>query len=73
MGTLRSLAFLTPGNHPDDDPFSGLDATLDLFAYGEPAASGTAVAAPVRSAGPALKAWVCSPATSCRESAATTS
>ncbi|WP_197686270.1 LLM class flavin-dependent oxidoreductase [Actinoplanes derwentensis] len=35
MGTLRSLAFLTPGNYPDDDPFSGLDATLDLFVYGE--------------------------------------
>ncbi|GAA4977359.1 LLM class flavin-dependent oxidoreductase [Actinoplanes utahensis] len=35
MGSLRSLAFLTPGNFPDDDPFSGLDATLDLFVYGE--------------------------------------
>ena len=35
MGALSSLAFLSPGNYPDDDPRSGLEATLRLFAYGE--------------------------------------
>ena len=35
MTTVRSLAFLTPGNFPDDDPYAGLEATLALFAYGE--------------------------------------
>jgi hypothetical protein len=32
---LRSLAFLTPGNFPDDDPHAGLEATLQLFELGE--------------------------------------
>jgi alkanesulfonate monooxygenase SsuD/methylene tetrahydromethanopterin reductase-like flavin-dependent oxidoreductase (luciferase family) len=32
---IRSLAFLTPGNFPDDDPYAGLESTLELFAYGE--------------------------------------
>ncbi|WP_029290821.1 LLM class flavin-dependent oxidoreductase [Cellulomonas sp. HZM] len=35
MTTIRSLAFLTPGNFPDDDPYAGLEETLALFAYGE--------------------------------------
>nr|WP_232295307.1 LLM class flavin-dependent oxidoreductase [Parafrankia sp. EUN1f] len=34
-GGLASLAFLTPGNYPDDDPYSGLEATLQLFEFGE--------------------------------------
>ncbi|MFF5235232.1 LLM class flavin-dependent oxidoreductase [Dactylosporangium sp. NPDC000521] len=33
--TIRTLAFLTPGNFPDDDPYAGLEATLQLFEYGE--------------------------------------
>ncbi|WP_432993729.1 LLM class flavin-dependent oxidoreductase [Dactylosporangium sp. CA-233914] len=33
--TVRALAFLTPGNFPDDDPHTGLEATLQLFEYGE--------------------------------------
>lgn len=33
--TVRSLAFLTPGNFPDDDPYAGLEDTLQLFEYGE--------------------------------------
>lgn len=33
--TIRSLAFLTPGNFPDDDPSTGLEETLTLFEYGE--------------------------------------
>ncbi|MEV8515149.1 LLM class flavin-dependent oxidoreductase [Dactylosporangium sp. NPDC051484] len=33
--TLRSLAFLTPGNFADDEPHAGLEATLQLFEYGE--------------------------------------
>jgi len=32
---VRSLAFLTPGNFPDDDPRAGLEATLRLFELGE--------------------------------------
>jgi alkanesulfonate monooxygenase SsuD/methylene tetrahydromethanopterin reductase-like flavin-dependent oxidoreductase (luciferase family) len=35
MTSIRSLAFLTPGNFPDDDPYAGLEETLGLFAYGE--------------------------------------
>lgn len=35
MGELRSLAFLTPGNFADDDPYTGLEQTLQLFEYGE--------------------------------------
>ncbi|MEU8344331.1 LLM class flavin-dependent oxidoreductase [Spirillospora sp. NPDC048832] len=35
MTGIRSLAFLTPGNYPDDDPRAGLEATLRLFEYGE--------------------------------------
>ncbi|GIF23038.1 alkanesulfonate monooxygenase SsuD/methylene tetrahydromethanopterin reductase-like flavin-dependent oxidoreductase (luciferase family) [Actinoplanes tereljensis] len=33
--TARTLAFLTPGNFPDDDPYAGLEDTLQLFEYGE--------------------------------------
>ncbi|MGW3446735.1 LLM class flavin-dependent oxidoreductase [Streptomyces sp. NPDC001076] len=33
--TIASLAFLTPGNFADDDPYPGLDETLQLFEYGE--------------------------------------
>ncbi|MFD3838533.1 LLM class flavin-dependent oxidoreductase [Streptomyces sp. NPDC058642] len=33
--TITSLAFLTPGNFVDDDPFTGLEETLRLFEYGE--------------------------------------
>ncbi|MCX4759434.1 LLM class flavin-dependent oxidoreductase [Streptomyces sp. NBC_01275] len=32
---LTSLAFLTPGNFADDDPYTGLEETLGLFEYGE--------------------------------------
>ncbi|MEU7301520.1 LLM class flavin-dependent oxidoreductase [Streptomyces sp. NPDC007189] len=32
---ITSLAFLTPGNFADDDPYTGLEETLQLFAYGE--------------------------------------
>ncbi|MEU9347913.1 LLM class flavin-dependent oxidoreductase [Streptomyces sp. NPDC048278] len=32
---LTSLAFLTPGNFADDDPYPGLEETLRLFEYGE--------------------------------------
>ncbi|MET7772713.1 LLM class flavin-dependent oxidoreductase [Nocardia sp. NPDC005366] len=32
---ISTLAFLTPGNYPDDDPAAGLEATLELFEYGE--------------------------------------
>jgi len=32
---IRSLAFLTPGNFADDDPYTGLEDTLRLFEYGE--------------------------------------
>ncbi|MFD0686200.1 LLM class flavin-dependent oxidoreductase [Actinomadura fibrosa] len=35
MPAIHSLSFLTPGNYPDDDPYSGLEATLRLFEYGE--------------------------------------
>ena len=35
MPSIRSLAFLTPGNFADDDPYDGLESTLALFAYGE--------------------------------------
>ncbi|MGW0578446.1 LLM class flavin-dependent oxidoreductase, partial [Streptomyces sp. NPDC002920] len=33
--TIGSLAFLTPGNFADDDPYPGLEETLQLFEYGE--------------------------------------
>ncbi|MFG3292089.1 LLM class flavin-dependent oxidoreductase [Streptomyces sp. NPDC048179] len=33
--TITSLAFLTPGNFADDDPYPGLEETLRLFEYGE--------------------------------------
>ncbi|MEV6765963.1 LLM class flavin-dependent oxidoreductase [Streptomyces sp. NPDC051105] len=33
--TITSLAFLTPGNFADDDPYPGLEETLQLFEYGE--------------------------------------
>jgi len=33
--TITSLAFLTPGNFADDDPYTGLEETLQLFGYGE--------------------------------------
>lgn len=32
---IKHLSFLTPGNYPDSDPLQGLDASLDLFAFGE--------------------------------------
>ncbi|KAA9149318.1 LLM class flavin-dependent oxidoreductase [Amycolatopsis acidicola] len=32
---VTSLAFLTPGNFADDDPYPGLEDTLRLFEYGE--------------------------------------
>jgi alkanesulfonate monooxygenase SsuD/methylene tetrahydromethanopterin reductase-like flavin-dependent oxidoreductase (luciferase family) len=32
---LRSLSYLTPGNFPDDDPYAGLEATLQLYELGE--------------------------------------
>jgi alkanesulfonate monooxygenase SsuD/methylene tetrahydromethanopterin reductase-like flavin-dependent oxidoreductase (luciferase family) len=35
MTTIRSLSFLTPGNFLDDDPYTGLEATLRLFEFGE--------------------------------------
>jgi alkanesulfonate monooxygenase SsuD/methylene tetrahydromethanopterin reductase-like flavin-dependent oxidoreductase (luciferase family) len=31
VGHIRSLAFLTPGNFADDNPYDGLEATLQLF------------------------------------------
>ncbi|MDB4872587.1 MAG: limB 1 [Gemmatimonadales bacterium] len=34
---IDSLSFLTPGNYPDDDPYSGLEDTLQLFEFGESA------------------------------------
>ena len=33
--SIATLAFLTPGNYPDDDPAQGLDETLDLFEESE--------------------------------------
>ncbi|MFJ9896077.1 LLM class flavin-dependent oxidoreductase [Streptomyces sp. NPDC091280] len=33
--SITSLAFLTPGNFADDDPYTGLEETLQLFEYGE--------------------------------------
>jgi alkanesulfonate monooxygenase SsuD/methylene tetrahydromethanopterin reductase-like flavin-dependent oxidoreductase (luciferase family) len=33
--TITTLAFLTPGNYPDDDPAQGLDETLALFEHAE--------------------------------------
>ena len=37
MSTLRidHIAFLTPGNYPDEDPSAGYERTLELFATGE--------------------------------------
>ena len=35
VSTIRSLAFLTPGSFADDDPYTGLEETLQLFEYGE--------------------------------------
>ncbi|PKV82115.1 LLM class flavin-dependent oxidoreductase [Nocardia fluminea] len=32
---ISTLAFLTPGNYLDDDPYAGLEDTLRLFEYGE--------------------------------------
>jgi alkanesulfonate monooxygenase SsuD/methylene tetrahydromethanopterin reductase-like flavin-dependent oxidoreductase (luciferase family) len=32
---ITSLAFLTPGNFADDDPYTGLESTLQLFELGE--------------------------------------
>ena len=32
---ISTLSFLTPGNYPDDDPYSGLEDTLQLFEFGE--------------------------------------
>ncbi|MFD8508536.1 LLM class flavin-dependent oxidoreductase [Streptomyces sp. NPDC059687] len=33
--TITSLALLTPGNFADDDPYTGLEETLQLFTYAE--------------------------------------
>ncbi|MHC3469561.1 LLM class flavin-dependent oxidoreductase [Streptomyces sp. 7R007] len=33
--TITSLALLTPGNFADDDPYTGLEETLQLFEYAE--------------------------------------
>ncbi|MFJ9746613.1 LLM class flavin-dependent oxidoreductase [Streptomyces chartreusis] len=33
--TITSLAFLTPGNFSDEDPYPGLEETLRLFEHGE--------------------------------------
>ncbi|KPI30740.1 luciferase family protein [Actinobacteria bacterium OV320] len=33
--SITSLAFLTPGNFADEDPYTGLEETLQLFEYGE--------------------------------------
>ncbi|GAB3283710.1 LLM class flavin-dependent oxidoreductase [Kineosporia babensis] len=35
MPAISSLAFLTPGNFDDDDPYGGLEDTLQLFEFGE--------------------------------------
>ena len=35
IGHIHTLSFLTPGNFADDDPFTGLEATLQLFEQGE--------------------------------------
>ncbi|ALA18593.1 MULTISPECIES: LLM class flavin-dependent oxidoreductase [Chelatococcus] len=32
---VSHVAFLTPGNYPEADPLAGLEATLQLFAFGE--------------------------------------
>ncbi len=32
---IRRLAFLTPGNYPDNDPAAGFEKTLQLFEFGE--------------------------------------
>ncbi|MEV0544096.1 LLM class flavin-dependent oxidoreductase [Nocardia salmonicida] len=32
---ISTLAFLTPGNYLDDDPYTGLEDTLRLFEFGE--------------------------------------
>jgi len=37
VGHIRTLAFLTPGNFADDDPYTGLEATLQLFEDAEAA------------------------------------
>jgi alkanesulfonate monooxygenase SsuD/methylene tetrahydromethanopterin reductase-like flavin-dependent oxidoreductase (luciferase family) len=33
--TIRHLGFLTPGNYAESDPLAGLEAALQLFAFGE--------------------------------------
>ena len=33
--TIRQIGFLTPGNFSNDAPFEGIDATLNLIAFGE--------------------------------------
>jgi alkanesulfonate monooxygenase SsuD/methylene tetrahydromethanopterin reductase-like flavin-dependent oxidoreductase (luciferase family) len=35
MAQISSLSFLSPGNFPDDDPYTGLENTLRLYEYGE--------------------------------------
>ncbi|MDF3840009.1 LLM class flavin-dependent oxidoreductase [Cupriavidus basilensis] len=32
---ITHIGFLTPGNHPEDDPFPGLEQSLQLFRFGE--------------------------------------
>ncbi|MCK9899592.1 LLM class flavin-dependent oxidoreductase [Frankia sp. Cpl3] len=33
--TITGLAFLTPSNIVDEDPYPGLTDTLEIFQYGE--------------------------------------
>jgi alkanesulfonate monooxygenase SsuD/methylene tetrahydromethanopterin reductase-like flavin-dependent oxidoreductase (luciferase family) len=35
MPTISSLSFLLPGSFTDEDPYDGLEGTLQLFEYGE--------------------------------------
>ncbi len=35
MPSITSLSFLTPGNFEDDNPYGGLEDTLQLFEFGE--------------------------------------
>jgi hypothetical protein len=37
VGHIHVLGFLTPGNFADDDPYTGLEATLQLFEDAEKA------------------------------------
>ncbi|WP_262299799.1 LLM class flavin-dependent oxidoreductase [Microvirga sesbaniae] len=35
LPSIGHIGFLAPGNYPDDDPWHGLEQTLQLFQYGE--------------------------------------